>query len=65
MMPAPKSSTSQADTGPQSGSDMIVQYMIRKGIPLTKANFVDLMYMGDVPNELPPDVIQTIQGLKD
>jgi hypothetical protein len=44
---------------------MIVQYMARKGIPLTRENYLSLMYMGDVPAELPEDVLETLQTLQD
>lgn len=43
----------QAASTPQAGSeDGIEKMMIKFNIPLTRENYLDLAYMGDVPDEL-------------
>lgn len=46
-------SEKQMASSPQSGSnDGIKAMMIKYNIPLTRENYLDLAYMGDVPEEL-------------
>ena len=46
-------SEKQMVSSPQAGSnDGIKAMMIKYNIPLTRENYLDLAYMGDVPEEL-------------
>lgn len=46
---------SQAVSPPQLGSDGFVQLMKKAGIPVTKENYLDLVYFGDVPEVIPAE----------
>ncbi len=35
--------------------DLIIDYMEKEGIPMTRENYLDLAFMGDVPDELDPE----------
>ena len=39
----------------QLGNDGFVQLMKKAGIPVTKENYLDLVYFGDVPDDIPAE----------
>lgn len=55
MMQETKLKKSQAASPHQLGSDGFIQLMKKAGIPVTKENYLDLVYFGDVPEEIPAE----------
>ena len=47
-----QSNKEQAASIPQRGNDPMVDLMTKYKIPLTRQNYLDLAYFGDVPKEL-------------
>ena len=50
-----KSKKQQTTSRPQHGSDGFVQLLKKAGIPVTKENYLDLVYFGDVPAVIPAE----------
>ena len=45
----------QTKSTPQVGSDGFIELMKKAGIPITKENYLDLVYFGEVPDEIPAE----------
>jgi len=55
MMSETKLKKRQTTSPRQLGNDGFVQLMKKAGIPVTKENYLDLVYFGDVPEEIPAE----------
>jgi hypothetical protein len=40
--------------------DIVLQWMIEKGVPLTRENYLYMAYMGDVPEEIGGEIEASI-----
>jgi hypothetical protein len=50
----------------EAGSDIVLKWMVEKGMPLTKGVYLELAYMGDPPpDELPDDIQEALAKLPD
>ena len=45
--------------------DDILKFMVEKGIPLTKDNYVEIAYMGDPPAEFDAEIEAELEELFD
>jgi len=50
-----KSKKRQTTSPRQHGSDGFVRLLEKAGIPVTRENYLDLVYFGDVPDVIPAE----------
>ena len=57
-------STSQAALDRLLGSNPVLEFMVKHGVPLTRSNYIDLNWLGDPPDEFDEDEKAVIDALE-